>query len=253
MCKKYGFGVFFLLICKIKKIIVIFYKKMKLSKILIVSATKLEVSKITNQLKAEKKINENLFQYKYKSLDIEVLITGVGAIFTVFELNNILLKNKYDLVLNLGIAGSFNESLNIGDTVNVVSDEFGDIGISDKSNFYTIFEKNFAEANKFPFSQGKLINKNNIFFNDLKKTKAITVCSTSGSAEQINQRKQKFNADIETMEGASFFYVCMKQDVYFQQIRAISNYVKERKFAEWDIGKATSNLAKTIIEFLDKK
>ena len=37
------------------------------------------------------------------------------------------------------------------------------------------------------------------------------------------------------MEGAAFFYVCLKEKVNFFQIRAISNFVEKRNKKNWEI------------------
>ena len=52
-------------------------------------------------------------------------------------------------------------------------------------------------------------------------------------------------ADIENMEGATFFAVCAKFEVRCAEIRAISNRVGE-EFKDWNIEGALNNLAKTL-------
>ena len=56
-------------------------------------------------------------QEKFTSND--VLITGVGMLNTAIVLTKKLSKEKYDLVINLGI-GSFKRSIKIGDVVEVI-------------------------------------------------------------------------------------------------------------------------------------
>ena len=59
------------------------------------------------------------------SLDgVDHLVTGIGMVATAIELSKKLSQNKYDLVINAGIAGSFNRSLKIGQIVEVVKDTF---------------------------------------------------------------------------------------------------------------------------------
>ena len=47
----------------------------------------------------------------------EILITGVGILETSLELTKKLVLNRYDLVINAGIAGSFDNKIKIGDVV----------------------------------------------------------------------------------------------------------------------------------------
>lgn len=203
-------------------------------KILIVSATEKEIFPFMNQ---------------YKSENVDFLITGVGLVFTTYQLTRKLLQNEYDLVIDAGIAGSFNRELKIGEVVNVVQDEFADLGIEDNDSFYTIFEKGFAEKDKFPFTNSILRNPNK-FDLKLKEVSGISVNVTHGKKESVELFKSKFNADVETMEGAAFFYVCMNEGVKFMQIRSISNYVEERDKSSWDIPLAIDNLNSSLKEII---
>ena len=53
-----------------------------------------------------------------------VLVTGIGMVNTSINLTRELSKNRYDLVINMGIAGSFKDSINIGDVVEITEDSF---------------------------------------------------------------------------------------------------------------------------------
>ena len=223
-------------------------------KILIVSATEKEILPVKKNLK----INvSNACMMKYtvvKDLAVDYLITGVGCTFTTYTLSQKLQAEKYDLVINAGIAGSFNPDLKIGDVVWVEQDEFAGLGIEEGKNFYTLFDKNFLNPNEFPFNNGKLENPNQFkqnVFQSLQKVKAITSDITHGNKESIEKIKQKFAADIETMEGAAFFYVCLKEGVQFMAIRSISNYVQERNTQSWNIPLAIQNLNHKLLEIIN--
>jgi len=209
-------------------------------KILIVSATEKEIFSILNQFKSGKS----------SSFEIDFLITGIGMVFTSYLLTRKLSEKEYDFVINAGIAGSFNKDLLIGDVVFVQSDQFADLGIEDKNDFYTIFEKGFALKNQFPFKDAKLENPFDFKF-DLENVSAISVNMTHGNQNSVSLFKDKFNADIETMEGAAFFYVCLQEGVKFLQVRSISNYVEERNSANWNIPLAIKNLNQKLLEIID--
>lgn len=189
-----------------------------------------------------------------KDLVVDYLVTGIGTTFTTYALTKRLGAKKYDLVINAGIAGSFNPGHNIGDVVFVEKEEFSSLGIEDKDTFYTLFDKRFMDANQFPFKNGRLENAttyNNHVVKSLKKVSAITSDRTNGKKESIDKLKQKFNADIETMEGAAFFYVCLQEEVKFMQIRAISNFVEERNQQNWNIPLAIEQLNKKLLEIIN--
>ena len=210
-------------------------------KILVVSATKKEIIPTLNKVDS---LNS-------KDLVIDILITGIGSVFTSYLLTRKLVEKEYDLVINVGIAGSFNKDISIGETVYVSQDQFADLGIEDKSEFYTIFEKGFIAKDKFPFKDAVLSNPYE-FNLKLKQVSAITVNTTHTSSKSIDLFKNKFNTDLETMEGAAFFYVCMLEGVKFMQIRTISNYVEERNLANWDIPLAIKNLNQRLLEIFDE-
>ena len=221
-------------------------------KILIVSATNFEIKQLLNDLIYIKQINSYLSSYKYNDLHIDVLITGIGMIFTIYRLTKILSEKKYDLAINAGIAGSFSKKLKIGKVVNITKDEFSDLGIEYSEGFYTLFDKKLVNKNDFPFKNGVLINERffkNSVINKLLKVSGITVNTAHCKQDSIEKIKIKFKADIETMEGAAFFYVCMYENISFLQIRAISNYVEQRNEKNWNIPLAVKNLSSTLIDF----
>ena len=110
-------------------------------KILIVSATEKEIFPIKSKLITLQSNHSNLISYQYNSLFVDVLITGIGSVFTTYSLTNHLNKTKYDLVINAGIAGSFRSEINIGDVFIVLKDQFADLGIEDSQSFSTLFER----------------------------------------------------------------------------------------------------------------
>ena len=204
-------------------------------KLLIVAATEFEI--------------EPFIQHKKKA---DILITGVGIPATVYHLTKKLITDRYDFVIQAGIAGSFSEKLNLGEVVGVKRDTFADIGIEETGNFQTIFETGFIKKNDSPFQDGWLVNH----FSSLQKTtlplaNAITVNKISDSDKQNRMVLEKFGADVESMEGAAFHYVCLQQKIIFLQIRSISNYVGERDKWKWKIKAAIENLNNELIKIVD--
>jgi futalosine hydrolase len=194
----------------------------------------------------------NELQFINNANNITLAETGVGVASTIYKLSK-LLTYRYDLVLNIGIAGSFSEKLNIGDVVAVYSETFGDFGVAAKSGFYTCFEENIVDANIFPFTNGILMSKNAEYISDklsIPMAKGLTNNTVSGEKQLIERLKNKFAPDIETMEGAAFFYVCLMENLTFAGIRAISNMVAPRDKNKWNITLAVKNLSDKVNSFL---
>ena len=220
--------------------------------ILIVSATSFEVENLIKDLHFTR-TDENFYSKNIEKNSIDILIGGIGIAFTVYSLSKALSKNKYDLILNLGIAGSLTDKLKIGDVVQVVSEEFADLGIRSKDSFSTLFDSGFIKANEFPFVNGRLKTPNlKTGIIELKQVNGITVNTVNGIKKEIENVKKKFNADIESMEGAAVFYVCLMERIPFTEIRSISNYVEERNKDNWDIPLAINNLNDYCKKLLDK-
>jgi len=185
----------------------------------------------------------------FKTFDYEVLVTGVGMVATAFVLGRHLCANTYDLVVNLGIAGSFDRSIALGDVVEITEDTFAELGAEDDHNFLSIADLGFGEATFYPSK--KLADLYNLFntFN-LKQARAITVNTVHGNEASIKKVAERLSPQIESMEGAAFFYACKQFNVPCLQIRAVSNYVEKRNRDAWNIGLAIKNLNTFAVEFL---
>lgn len=213
-------------------------------KILIVSSTQKEIAILLN--------NYDFVQHEenfYHSEFCDVLISGIGIHSMTFQLTKCLLKNNYDLVINSGIAGSFNRKLKLGELVNVTKDCFADFGIETGSSYKSIFEQGLIDKNEFPFKDSWLINKSKSL-TQLNSATSITVNTVSGNESTILLRKEKYNADIESMEGAAFAYVCEMNKVSYLQIRSISNVIDIREQQKWDIELAIQNLNSELITLI---
>ena len=110
-------------------------------KILIVASSNTEVKQLVDKMDFIQKINPNYTTYKYGTLSVDILTTGIGSVFTTYYLTKALDANSYELIINIGIAGSFDYFLEQGFVVNVTQDQFADLGIEENNNFYTLSEK----------------------------------------------------------------------------------------------------------------
>jgi len=190
-------------------------------KVLIVAATEFEV--ISKEIR-----------------DCPVLITGVGMVNTAIQLTKSLIDTQYELVLNMGIAGSFSNDILIGDVVEVVEDNFSEVGYEEQNKFSKFSDFNIKTLYEV---EGKT---------SLKKVKGITVNKVHGRLDTINEIKNRIDVDIETMEGASIFQLSEEFNIPCLQIRAISNMVGIRDKDTWDIQLAVENLNLEVEKILHK-
>ncbi|HSN10431.1 MAG TPA: futalosine hydrolase [Hanamia sp.] len=203
--------------------------------LLIVAATRFEI--------------EPLIQLNKKA---DILITGAGIPATIYHLTQKLLTENYDIAIQAGIAGTFSDKLALAEVVLVKEDTFADLGIEEKGKMQTLFETGFLEKDAFPFTNGWLLNQHPALEkSSLPLAKAITINKISDNEVQNKLMQQKFAAEVESMEGAAFHYVCLQQKINFLQIRSISNTVGERDKSKWKMKTSIENLNKELIKIID--
>src|SRR3954447_26086331 len=78
--------------------------------------------------------------YRLGGHDIDVLITGVGMVATAAWCSRALTQTSYDLALNFGVCGSFDEFIEPGTVVHVTSDRLAELGAEDGDRFLTLEE-----------------------------------------------------------------------------------------------------------------
>lgn len=221
-------------------------------RILIVSATPFEIASLADAMQPAGAATGKLRSFDFNGLQIDMLTTGIGMTATAFSLGKTL-PSGYDLAINLGIAGSFDRSLKLGDVVNVTTEQFSELGAEDGDEFLTLAELNLPDDNAFLFANGELRSEpvtGNAAIDRLPKVKGITVNKVHGNEASISRTVERFNPQVESMEGASFIYCCRLEKIPCVQVRAISNYVERRNKEAWNIQLALSSLNEKALEII---
>jgi len=206
-------------------------------KILFVAATSFEIQPLIHHL-----TNNDVGNHT-----ISTLISGVGMLASTFSLTEHLAHNQYDIVVQLGIAGSFHLTEKLGTVYQIVSDQYGDLGVEDHNQFLDIAELQLSTPDSI-FHNNCILNPTLIA--DLPQAKAITVNTCSGNASTISQRKQRYNVDLESMEGMALHYVASKMNIKYAQIRAVSNHIIPRDRETWNMKLAIENLNNFAIHWI---
>lgn len=206
-------------------------------KILIVAATRPEIAPLYEHF--------NLPQKDFlQTAEFDVLITGVGMTATAFALGR-RLSSKYNLVLNLGIAGSFDRMVPLGTVLNIANDELAELGAEDKNGFIGIETLGFGKS-RFS-AHHHLLNDQ---LTALRKVNGITVNCVHGNENSIADVVKRLNPATESMEGAAVLYCCEQAGLPCLQVRSISNYVEPRNKENWEIALAIKKLNEWAIRFL---
>ena len=148
------------------------------------------------------------------------LCTGMGPAATREALAAALAAGHFDLVVDLGVAGSYDTArFPAGSVAQVVAEYFGD-------------RPGPALRNPAPPA----------VFDALPKVVGNTVPA-------LDERYRGVAADVESMEGAAFFETCLAAGVAgvpFAEIRSVSNAVGEADRSRWVISLALDNLKKAL-------
>lgn len=211
-------------------------------RILITAATEMELRPVRLRLSNSRPTSSMRFDFA---------LTGVGQVSTAYRLARLLQHGQYDWCWNIGIAGSFTPRLPVGSVAVVTEDLFADWVIDSPQGKQSLFEAGLLLPNEHPFTAGRLICpylEQCTFPPTIQRAVAVTVNSTSGTIERIEDMQNNFAPDIESMEGAAFFYVALLEGIPFLQLRAISNKVEPRDKNKWDIPLAIGNLAASVAQ-----
>lgn len=211
--------------------------------ILLTSATPFEIAPTLAWLEADfQEHAKGIFEKN--GLVVHSLITGVGMTATAFCLGRYLAQYQPDWTINAGIAGTFDPSLHLGDVIQVIDELFGDLGVEEANGqFKDLQELGFA-------SESVLVNPQTPLPN-LPCCHGLTVNKVHGSEASIRSVLQKYpDIQVESMEGAAFFYACLASGRSFTEIRSISNQVEPRNRDAWDLPLAIRNLNSVLIEIL---
>lgn len=212
-------------------------------KTLIVSATLKESELLISEF-CMRKAFENFFVSD--KFHVDLLIAGIGIPATIFAMFADAQIANYDFVINVGIAGSFKNSYNLGQIVNVTADRFGDIGLRTKSGFLPVFESQHNSRYRNLLNNGGVYNTSDypLHFKNIEKSSGVTV--------NIPEVKLYEDVDVETMEGAAFMLVCKYYRKVFVQIRGISNIIGVTDKNDWDFNLSIRNYTNLIVEFIKR-
>ena len=177
---------------------------------------------------------------------VEMLVTGVGPVEAACAVSRALAQGPVDLIVNAGIAGAFDGSADIGESV-IVADDFFELGLEtgeaialpdnqpivDRTSSDVTLVDRLAEAG-FSVVHGVTVSR---------------VTATGVSA----QRLRTFGVGVESMEGFAVLRAAEVGGVPAIQVRGISNIVGARTASRWDFRagvRATERIVNALFDLL---
>jgi adenosylhomocysteine nucleosidase/futalosine hydrolase len=179
---------------------------------------------------------------------VHVEICGIGLTSTAYSISKIIARHKPDWLIMAGIAGAYtHSSYKVGDTVLVASEREADLGFFTPTGFTHLsdldLDMDFAVARQLTCPY-------------LSQSSPLPVAHSNSMNAAMAPFIKTADVDIENMEGAAFFQVCLAEQQKFLQVRAISNYV-DINGDDWDfvgsIKQLTEGLNKVVEQLLDEE
>ncbi|GAA4009554.1 futalosine hydrolase [Deinococcus rubellus] len=175
------------------------------------------------------------------SVEVRVVISGVGPVAAALSTQAALADLRCDLVVSAGIGGAFASSgLKVGDVALASEIVQADLGAWDGEQFLPLaglgLEVAPGNAGRFPCWPAGLGL-------DLPCGPFVTVSSVTGSAAGTEELRRRVpGALIEGMEGAGVAHAALLAGVPVTEVRGVSNFVGPRDRAAWRIGEALAAL-----------
>ncbi|GAB4405947.1 MAG: hypothetical protein OHK0039_07290 [Bacteroidia bacterium] len=177
-----------------------------------------------------------------------LLHTGIGMVNTAWTLATYLATARPTLAIDLGIAGSYDPALALGEVVEVRSDCFAELGAETPGGFIDLQGMGFPLLEAGPHYNR--LDSPWPAHTTCRGVAGITVNTVQGSAGGIARMAARWQPQIETMEGAAFFYAMLRTGTPFVALRGISNYVEPRDTSRWQIARAANAAQVAVIDLL---
>lgn len=199
-----------------------------MKKIAIIAAMDQELAAIKEKFnKIEENSLKDLPYYTGELNGKEYLLikSGIGKVNAARVTQMLIDKFDIEYIINVGTAGSLNDSLEIGDIVigeNLVQHDFDTTAFGDEKGYITGTGKIFKSSKELIEKYQKSITENKQEYNIIIGTIASgdIFCTEKWMKEKIHA---KFNADCVEMEGAAIAQICTLNKVPFIVIRSISD------------------------------
>jgi futalosine hydrolase len=221
---------------------------MQQSKYLLITPTLFEIAPLMASLPV---IKQNDITFNWGEWDI--LVGGTGCFpFTYNFMRYLALRADLPVKsLLVGVAGSYNEYLQLSDLCTVREEVWCDVGAEEKDGTILGMDTlNLWHSEHSPSPESMKAKSSWHLCPELPAVKSITVNVAAGCHTTIQSRKSKHQPDIENMEGAAFFKICQLHSIESAQIRAVSNYVEPRDRSKWDLQGAIHSLNEKIVPLI---
>ncbi|MCE2705024.1 MAG: futalosine hydrolase [Terrimonas sp.] len=211
---------------------------------LVIAATPIEIRPLLEKLKEGNIPISN-------SIQLDVLITGIGLLATSYSLQKQIQLKRPDLIIQAGVGGCFDKKMKLGRVFIIKKEAIADQSVVELNALKTLFDLDLVPANQPPYQKGWLVNPHSILKKlRLPKVTGISVNEITTQPQKVRFYKKQFNPLIESMEGAALHYVALQEGIPFIQLRSTSNYIAERNKKNWNMPAAIHSLNQSLLNLL---
>ena len=203
--------------------------------------------------RAIKAFNE-VKQYHQVQAQVDFHLTGIGAVQACHRVTKEVMKgvmenNPYTLVINMGIAGSYDlQAYPIGSATVVSREYFADLGFGSSEGFSDLFQYGILNKDEFPYTGGALARQLLPYSNieevlaRYREGAGATVQCVTGTPEKLKELIKTGTSITFRHQGAGVYYAALMEDVPFFELRTVSNAVGERDTSKWNSREALDTL-----------
>lgn len=173
-------------------------------------------------------------------------MSGIGKANAAGATSRTLAMERFDAVLNVGIAGTLDPELGLGSVVLADRAVFADEGVARPDGFDSTAAIGFAMT-----AYGMGVASDAALVRELSPAAdrvgvIATVSTCSGTDALAREIRARTGAIAETMEGAAVGLSAEHAGIAFVELRVISNTTGERRTQRWDVRGALSRLGDVI-------
>lgn len=184
---------------------------------------------------------------------LTLLHTGLGMVNTAWTLARwAAVHPDFDRALHLGIAGSYRRDWPLGQVVQVVEDSFPELGADAPGGFLDLEQLGFPLWERPGQPLYNTLRNPQPWAVDLPAARGVTVNRVQGTEAGIAEMARRWQPEVESMEGAAFFYAMLRLDKPFAAWRSLSNYVEPRNREAWQIGPALRSLIDVFLAWWNR-
>jgi futalosine hydrolase len=176
--------------------------------------------------------------------DVCVLITGIGPVEASAAVATALAQHRCELVINAGIAGTFDGAARIGDGV-VVAEDAMELNLESGADLVLPHGASVVNVARSDATLvGKLRDRG---FSALRGITVAQVTCSAATARRLSER----GAQVESMEGFAVLRAALRSGIPAIEVRGISNRCGDRKESGWDFAAGVAGLERVLGALLE--